>query len=363
MTPVMFARRPFARLCAVVAFAALVCAPSRAFAQSLETFAALGGAAVTCTDSFVSGDVGVVSSAPTAFTNTRCTINGTVYAGDAVAAAAYADFLDAYADLAATPCQYTLAGNLAGLVLPPGVYCVAAASTTTDGVLTLMGSASDTWIFKIGTGGTGALTGTNFSVVMPGGAAGCDNNVFWWVSQAATLTDSIFLGNIFAGTSITVTGGSFDGQALAHAAVTLTDTDIGVCGSPSSHPGIKVTGGGQIAVPNVGSAGRETFGFNAQPTGTGEKGQFNYLNHVTGLHINGDVTSIEVIAVYPDGSPKTVRFSGTCGKGSPACAFSVTVEDHGEPGTSDQFGIVVTGGVTEVRSQRVISRGNIQFHK
>ena len=73
-------------------------------------------------------------------------------------------------------------------------------------------------------------------------------------------------------------------------------------------------------------------------------------------------TDIQVISVYPDGSPKTVRFSGTCG-GSPPCAFSVTVEDHGEPGRSDQFGITVTGGVTEVRSQRVISRGNIQFHK
>jgi hypothetical protein len=61
-----------------------------------------------------------------------------------------------------------------------------------------------------------------------------------------------------------------------------------------------------------------------------------------------------------DHSPKTVLFSGTCGDG---CAFSVTVEDHGEPGTLDQFGITVSGaGVSEVRLQRVISRGNIQFH-
>jgi hypothetical protein len=47
----------------------------------------------------------------------------------------------------------------------------------------------------------------------------------------------------------------------------------------------------------------------------------------------------------------------------PACSFSVTVEDHGEPGRSDQFGMTVTGGLIEVGSQRVISRGNIQFHK
>jgi len=40
----------------------------------------------------------------------------------------------------------------------------------------------------------------------------------------------------------------------------------------------------------------------------------------------------------------------------------VTVEDHGEPGTNDQFGVVVTGDLTENVSKRVVSRGNIQFH-
>ena len=73
--------------------------------------------------------------------------------------------------------------------------------------------------------------------------------------------------------------------------------------------------------------------------------------------------SVLVPSFDPDGSPKTVRFSGTCDKQLPACSFSVTVKDHGEPGRSYQFGITVTGGLTEVRSQRVISRGNIQFHK
>ena len=41
----------------------------------------------------------------------------------------------------------------------------------------------------------------------------------------------------------------------------------------------------------------------------------------------------------------------------------MTVEDHGESGRLDEFGIYVTGGRTEARSQRVISRGNIQFHQ
>jgi hypothetical protein len=44
------------------------------------------------------------------------------------------------------------------------------------------------------------------------------------------------------------------------------------------------------------------------------------------------------------------------------CTFTVTVQDNGEPGTLDTFGLTVTGTKNEVRSLRIISRGNIQFH-
>jgi len=141
-----------------------------------------------------------------------------------------------------------------------------------------------------------------------------------------------------------------------------------------------VTGGGQIPVPDPDSSnpsatgtGRASYGFNVKPdrkgpckTGTcgnAASGHFNYVNHVTGLHVNGPVTGISVIAVNPDGSPKTVQFCGSCGPAVPQCDFIVTVEDHGEPGTTDQLGLTVTGTLTEARSQRVIARGNIQFHK
>ena len=56
---------------------------------------------------------------------------------------------------------------------------------------------------RIGAGGTGALTGTNFNVVLTGGAT-CNNDVLWWTAEAATLTDSVFTGNILAGADITV---------------------------------------------------------------------------------------------------------------------------------------------------------------
>ena len=218
--------RRTARLAVIVPFAALLHSPSPASAQvsqgAAEDFAVLGGSAVTCTNSTVEGDAGVDLGG--AFTQTNCTISGTVHVGDAVAQQAYDDFLDAYDDLATVPpCDFTnepLDNTNASLM--PGVYCFDAAVTQTGTTWTLDGSCTDTWIFRIGTLGTGALTGTNFTVVNPGCEACADNNVFWWTAEAATLTDSNFLGSILAGTSITATRGSFNGQALAKAAVTLT---------------------------------------------------------------------------------------------------------------------------------------------
>ena len=211
------------------------------FAPSLGSasgFAALAGGpavgAVTCTaPSTVTGDVGVVS--PGTFTNTGCTINGTVNTN---ATAAYADFLSAYSEFPSISCDATLTGTLAGVTLPPGVYCFTAAATLT-GTLTLNGPADGVWIFKIGTSGTGALTGTNFSVVMTGGAeeTHCPN-VYWWVAQDATLTDSHFLGTILAGADITLTRTTSHGDLLAGGkgtastptgAVTLTGSTITAC--------------------------------------------------------------------------------------------------------------------------------------
>ena len=91
-------------------------------------------------------------------------------------------------------------------------------------MLTLSGPSNGIWIFKIV---NGAMTGTNFSVVMAGGGSPC--NVYWWVAEAATMTDSNFLGTILAGADITITRGTFDGDALARGAVTLTGATISEC--------------------------------------------------------------------------------------------------------------------------------------
>jgi hypothetical protein len=225
-----------ARLVAIVLFAALLSAvpfhAALAAAPDLGaagSFAVLGGTAVTCTDSTVTGDVGVYPGI--AVTQTNCTINGTVHAADKVAMQARIDFLSAYNALALLPCDYTFfpGGDLGVTLDKPGVYCVEAASTTTNGTLTLdaKGDQNAVWIFKIGTLGTGALTGTGFNVVMINGGQPC--NVYWWVAEAVELTDSNFLGTILAGAAITVTRGTFNGDALAQAAVTLTGTTVSAC--------------------------------------------------------------------------------------------------------------------------------------
>ena len=80
-----------------------------------------------------------------------------------------------YDRLAAVGCTGTLdtAYTDATLTLTPGVYCNDAAVTFTGTTLTLdaQGDPNAVWIFKIGTRGTGALTGTGFSVVMVNGGS------------------------------------------------------------------------------------------------------------------------------------------------------------------------------------------------
>jgi hypothetical protein len=198
-------------------------------------FSVLGGQAVTCTNSVITGDVGV--SPTPAFTNTGCTIAGnTPPATDVAAALARAAFLSTYNALGLMPCSQTISpaaftGNVPALgPLAPGVYCFPAGVTFTNTTLTLDGSSNPngTWIFKVGA----ALTGSGFNVVMANGAQAC--NVFWSVGAAVTLSTStlppLFQGNILAGNatggSITITGGSLIGRVLANVAITMTGTNI-----------------------------------------------------------------------------------------------------------------------------------------
>jgi hypothetical protein len=174
--------------------------------------------------------------------------------GDGAAKAAFNAFVAQYDALAPRTGDCDLAHTLSSTIpasttLYPGVYCTGAALTATNVTLTLdaRGNANATWLFKIGSAGpagTGALTGTNFAVRLANGAQAC--NVTWWVSQAATIATtttpgSVFQGNILAGSAITLTRGSVNGNAWAGAKtavngvrvgdVTVTGTAVSGCAS------------------------------------------------------------------------------------------------------------------------------------
>ena len=221
----------------LIGTAALLCGVSPAWAQvslgAAAPFAILGGTAVTLTGGSVTvGDVGIFPGS--AYTNTGDIVSGAVPpATDAAAALAHTAFLNAYAtlQLESATCIST-PGNLSGLILPPGVYCLDAVAKA--GTLTLNGPSTGVWVFLV----NGALTATNFSVVMTGGGVPC--NVFWAPSAAVTLTTSSFKGNILAGDpiggTITMTGGTLAGRALADIAITMTGTSVLGCQALSGTP-------------------------------------------------------------------------------------------------------------------------------
>jgi hypothetical protein len=225
--------RRMTRISAFVPLAAIVLNASAVSAQpslkSAQSFGVLAGTAVTCTSSIVAGNVGVWPG--TAVTQTGCTVAGTVHAGDPVAQQAYMDFISAYNGLRDLPpaCTATSTATLAEALMP-GVYCVDATAKTGPLILDARGNANAAWTFLV----NGALTGTGFNVVMLNGGQPC--NVTWWVSGAATLTTSNFLGTILGGAAITVTGGTFNGHALATAAATLTGAALSVCSSTTVAP-------------------------------------------------------------------------------------------------------------------------------
>jgi len=190
-------------------------------------FAVLAGSTVTNTGpTAVTGDLGVSpSSAVTGFP--PGTLVGAIHAADATAATAIADLTTAYNDAAGrTLCAVTVAGNLGGMTLRPGLYKSTSSLGVTSGDLTLdaQGDGDAVFIFKMAS----TLTTTSGrQVILAGGAKAA--NVYWQVGSSATLgTTSAFRGTIMADQAITLdTGATLDGRALARiAAVALASNTI-----------------------------------------------------------------------------------------------------------------------------------------
>lgn len=201
---------------------------------------------VTCTTSTIDGNVG---STGNSITDTGpCTITGDVDAP--VAGGVVSDFADAYdaVEILNPVCDGVVPTTTT--TLPPGVYCSNAGTTIGAGVtITLDGDADDVWIFRVGTGGLGALTGTGpgMEVVMGGTADAC--NVYWWTAEGATMTDATFVGNVLSGAAATMTGTNWEGRALATTDVALTESTITGCTAEesSSASAIPTLGTGAVA--------------------------------------------------------------------------------------------------------------------
>jgi hypothetical protein len=194
----------------------------------VSSFRVLAQTAVACTSGSINGDVGTFQAAPTgSFTPVNCPVSGgTAQVGTPAAVQAYNSFVATYNARETVPCGTVLTGTLAGVTLPPGVYCFDNAAALT-GTLTLNGPSTGTWLFKVGTSGVGALTTTGFTVVMAGGASSC--NVTWWVEDAATMTDSNMRGAILTGGDLTATRGTLQGNAWSQGDVTITGTVLSAC--------------------------------------------------------------------------------------------------------------------------------------
>ena len=190
-------------------------------------FVVLAGSTVTSSGAtMLAGDMGV--SPGTAVTGfPPGTLTGSIHAGDVTSATAMTDLSTAYIDAAGrTLGAVTVAGNLGGLTLPPGLYKSTSSLAISSGDLTLdaQGDPNAVFIFQMAS----TLTTTSGrEVVLAGGAKA--SNIYWQVGSSATLgTTTEFKGTIMANQSITLnTGASLNGRALARiGAVTLAGNVI-----------------------------------------------------------------------------------------------------------------------------------------
>jgi hypothetical protein len=233
------------------------------------SFAVLAASAVTNTGpSTINGELGV--SPGTAVTGfPPGTTHGSTHAADAVAAQAQSDLTVAYNDAASRTPAVTVAGDLGGLTLTPGVY-KSGSSLGLTGELTLdaQGNANAVFVFQAGSTLT---TASGSSITLINGAQAC--NVYWQIGSSATLgTSSVFAGNILAHTSISMNSAvTVNGRALARVgAVTLINDTISPsgCSTPKSTAPISSTPGTSSTSSTSGTTPSSTNPVKKSPTKT-----------------------------------------------------------------------------------------------
>jgi hypothetical protein len=242
---------------------------------SASLFGIFGGSAGMTnsgTQTAINGAIGTIATATSSITGFHDTagdvytqtplnigtVNGTIYtctnsssgptaAGSnavscAIANQSRADAQAAFLALAALPAGPDPgAGNLANLVLPPGVYTAAAASFMIQGgnlTLDAQGDANAVWVFQMAStlllGGPGVAFPQ--SVILVNGAQA--KNIYWQVGSAATINaggGGTMVGTIIspAGTAFSTAGNAtpttLNGRVLSlGASITMVNTVINV---------------------------------------------------------------------------------------------------------------------------------------
>ena len=193
----------------------------------LANFAVLAGSAIIGTGSTaITGDIGV--SPGTSVTGfPPGTLQGTMHAGDPVAAQGMADFSAAYGDAVARSVgPVFVAGNLGGQTFTAGLYRSTSSLEISSGDLTIdaKGDVNAVFIFQMAS----TLTTTaGRRVILTGGAQAF--NIFWQVGTSATLgANSVFKGSILADQSVTMNAGAtLDGRLAARTgSVTLQSNSV-----------------------------------------------------------------------------------------------------------------------------------------
>jgi hypothetical protein len=190
-------------------------------------FAILAGSTITSTgQTRVTGNVGISpGTAMTGFPPGK--IDGRFYSAGPVTAKAKLAVTAAYNDIMGlTRAPITIAGNMGGQTLKPGLYKSGSSLAVSSGDLTLdgRGNTKSTFVFQIAS----TLTMTSGrQIFLTNGAKA--RNVYWAVGSSATFgTKCSFFGNLIAHQSISMaTGTVMTGRALARiGAVTMEGNTV-----------------------------------------------------------------------------------------------------------------------------------------
>jgi uncharacterized repeat protein (TIGR01451 family) len=250
---------------ASIGLAALLCGgspalaatkPSLGAAESFSVLAYLSMSAANPTT--VSGDLGLASGLIASRTGTWI-VGGSQYFGPtSLAAIANLNALSAYNNLAGQSSNGAWGG--AAWSPTPGVYTVAS-SVTYTGTITLNGTASDVWVFQVGTDMT--FAGSS-KVVLTGSAQAC--NVFWVIGRDATIaSNAAFVGTLIAHRDITVVTGATANSKLISLDSSLTTDGQNIsetcAGAPPQGGGSTLIASKAFSPATINAGGVSTLSF------------------------------------------------------------------------------------------------------